>query len=70
MAEVSTAGVGMRLHPGVASRMFRTPTEEGLDIRMISASEIKIGLTGAGEVINIPPPSRGEMAERSKALPC
>src|SRR5574343_34317 len=42
MAKVSIVGVGMRSHPGVASRMFRTLAEEGINIQMISTSEIKI----------------------------
>ena len=42
MCKVSLVGVGMRSHPGVASKMFRTLAEEGINIRMISTSEIKI----------------------------
>jgi len=37
-------GVGMRSHPGVASKMFRTLAEEGINIQMISTSEIKISV--------------------------
>ncbi|MDT3669531.1 MAG: aspartate kinase [Aromatoleum sp.] len=44
MAKVSVVGVGMRSHPGVASRMFRTLAEEGINIQMISTSEIKISV--------------------------
>ncbi|MCB1909533.1 MAG: aspartate kinase [Rhodocyclaceae bacterium] len=44
MAKVSVVGVGMRSHPGVASRMFRTLAEEGINIKMISTSEIKISV--------------------------
>ena len=39
--KVSAVGVGMRSHPGVASQMFRTLAEEGINIQMISTSEIK-----------------------------
>jgi aspartate kinase len=42
--KVSIVGVGMRSHPGVASRMFRTLAEEGINIQMISTSEIKISV--------------------------
>lgn len=42
--KVSVVGVGMRSHPGVASRMFRTLAEEGINIQMISTSEIKISV--------------------------
>ena len=44
MCKVSVVGVGMRSHPGVASKMFRTLAEEGINIRMISTSEIKISV--------------------------
>ena len=44
MTKVSIVGVGMRSHPGVASRMFRTLAEEGINIQMISTSEIKISV--------------------------
>ncbi|KAA3654201.1 MAG: aspartate kinase [Proteobacteria bacterium] len=44
MAKVSVVGVGMRSHPGVASLMFRTLAEEGINIQMISTSEIKISV--------------------------
>jgi aspartate kinase len=44
MAKVSIVGVGMRSHPGVASLMFRTLAEEGINIQMISTSEIKISV--------------------------
>ncbi|WP_227814342.1 aspartate kinase [Nitrogeniibacter aestuarii] len=44
MAKVSIVGVGMRSHPGVASKMFRTLAEEGINIQMISTSEIKISV--------------------------
>jgi aspartate kinase len=37
-------GVGMRTHAGIASRMFRTLAEEGINIQMISTSEIKISV--------------------------
>ncbi|WP_035055087.1 aspartate kinase [Andreprevotia chitinilytica] len=42
--KVSIVGVGMRSHVGVASTMFRTLAEEGINIQMISTSEIKISV--------------------------
>lgn len=42
IAKVSLVGVGMRSHSGVASRMFETLSREGINIMMISTSEIKI----------------------------
>ncbi len=44
ICKVSAVGVGMRSHPGVASQMFRALAEEGINIRMISTSEIKISV--------------------------
>ena len=41
IAKVSVVGMGMRSHVGVASKMFRTLAEEGINIQMISTSEIK-----------------------------
>lgn len=42
ICKVSAVGIGMRSHAGVASRMFRVLSEEGINIQMISTSEIKI----------------------------
>ncbi|HYL90756.1 MAG TPA: aspartate kinase [Burkholderiales bacterium] len=42
IAKVSIVGMGMRSHAGIAARMFRTLSEEGINIQMISTSEIKI----------------------------
>ena len=42
MAKVSVVGVGMRIHTGVAERMFNALYEGGMNIRNISTSEIKI----------------------------
>ena len=44
MCKVSIVGVGMRSHPGGASQMFRTLADEGINIQMISTSEIKISV--------------------------
>ena len=42
--KVSAVGVGMRSHPGVASKMFKALSAEGINIQMISTSEIKISV--------------------------
>ena len=42
VAKVSMVGVGMRSHSGVAAKMFSTLAKEGINIKMISTSEIKI----------------------------
>ena len=44
ICKVSAVGVGMRSHPGVASKMFKALADEGINIRMISTSEIKISV--------------------------
>jgi aspartate kinase len=44
VCKVSLVGVGMRTHAGIASKMFRTLAEEGINIQMISTSEIKIAV--------------------------
>jgi aspartate kinase len=42
LGKISLIGAGMRSHPGVAARMFRTLADEGINLRMISTSPIKI----------------------------
>lgn len=42
ISKVSIVGVGMRSHSGVASKMFQTLSAEGINIQMISTSEIKV----------------------------
>ena len=44
VSKLSVVGVGMRSHVGVASQMFRTLSEESINIMMISTSEIKISV--------------------------
>ncbi|MBI4291996.1 MAG: aspartate kinase [Betaproteobacteria bacterium] len=44
ICKVSIVGVGMRTHAGIASKTFRTLAEEGINIQMISTSEIKISV--------------------------
>ena len=52
VAKVSIVGVGMRSHSGVASRMFQTLSREGINIMMISTSEIKISCMLAEKDLN------------------
>jgi aspartate kinase len=42
LAKVSLIGAGMRSHPGIAAKMFRTLADLGINLRMISTSPIKI----------------------------
>ncbi|MGB5279677.1 MAG: aspartate kinase [Gammaproteobacteria bacterium] len=44
IVKISLVGVGMRSHAGIANTMFRTLAREGINIRMISTSEIKISV--------------------------
>ena len=44
IAKVSVVGIGMRSHVGLASKMFKTLADEGINLRMISTSEIKIAV--------------------------
>ena len=44
IAKISVVGVGMRSHAGIASQMFKTLADEGINIQMISTSEIKISV--------------------------
>lgn len=44
IVKISVVGVGMRSHSGIASEMFRALADEGINIQMISTSEIKISV--------------------------
>lgn len=44
ISKVSIVGLGMRSHAGVATKMFETLAQEGINIQMISTSEIKISV--------------------------
>ena len=44
MAKVSVVGAGMRTHTGVAAQMFQSLAEAGVNIAMITTSEIKISV--------------------------
>jgi aspartate kinase len=48
MGKVSLVGAGMKSHPGVAAKAFRTLGESGVNIEMISTSPIKISCVVAG----------------------
>jgi len=44
ICKISVVGIGMRSHVGIASKMFKTLADEGINIQMISTSEIKISV--------------------------
>jgi aspartate kinase len=49
VVKLSVIGVGMRSHAGVAQRMFKTLSDKGINIQVISTSEIKISVLIAEE---------------------
>jgi aspartate kinase len=57
VAKVSIVGVGMRTHSGVAARMFKTLSREGVNILAISTSEIRVSC--------LVPADRAELAVRA-----
>ena len=52
IAKLSMVGIGMRSHSGVAAEMFKALSEAGVNIEMISTSEIKVTVTVAEDQIN------------------
>ena len=74
IAKVSVVGVGMRSHAGVAKKMFQLLAAEGINIQLISTSEIKISCVIArkyaelavralhdGFGLSLPPAERGDL---------
>ena len=53
VAKVSIIGIGMRAHPGVAHTLFRTLSEKGINIQVISTSEIKVSVLIAEEYVEL-----------------
>lgn len=53
IAKISLVGVGMRSHAGVAARMFSVLASEGINIRMISTSEIKISVVVSEKYVEL-----------------
>lgn len=53
VAKISIIGIGMRAHPGVAQTMFRTLAEKGINIQVISTSEIKVSVLIAEEYVEL-----------------
>lgn len=53
ICKVSVVGIGMRSHVGVASEMFQTLAAEGINIQMISTSEIKISVVIADKYMEL-----------------
>ena len=51
--KISVVGVGMRSHAGIASKMFRALADEGINIMMISTSEIKISVVIAEKYLEL-----------------
>lgn len=53
IAKISVVGVGMRSHAGIASRMFKCLADEGINIQMISTSEIKISVVVENKYVEL-----------------
>jgi aspartate kinase len=53
VAKVSIIGIGMRAHPGVAQTMFKTLAEKGINIQVISTSEIKVSVLIAEDYVEL-----------------
>jgi aspartate kinase len=53
VAKISIIGIGMRTHAGVAQLMFRTFAEKGINIEVISTSEIKVSVLIAEEYVEL-----------------
>ncbi|MGH6871870.1 MAG: aspartate kinase [Rhizomicrobium sp.] len=53
VAKISIIGIGMKAHPGVAQTMFRTLAEKGINIQVISTSEIKVSVLIAEEYVEL-----------------
>jgi aspartate kinase len=53
VAKVSIIGIGMRQHPGVAQTMFRTLADKGINVQVISTSEIKVSVLIAEEYVEL-----------------
>ncbi len=53
VAKISIIGIGMRAHPGVAQTMFRTLSDKGINIQVISTSEIKVSGLIAEEYVEL-----------------
>jgi len=49
VVKISVIGVGMRSHAGIAKQMFQTLAEKGINIQVISTSEIKVSVLIASE---------------------
>ena len=52
MGKVSVVGAGMKSHPGVAAKVFKTLGDNGINIEMISTSPIKISCVVAGDAVD------------------
>jgi aspartate kinase len=53
VAKVSIIGMGMRAHPGVAKTMFQTLAEKGINIQVITTSEIKVSVLIAEDYVEL-----------------
>ena len=76
IVKISVVGVGMRSHAGIASQMFKALADEGINIQMISTSEIKVSVVVEEKYLNwgyvrsiTPSDSKKTPSQPSKSLP-
>jgi len=67
IAKLSLVGVGMRSHAGVASKMFKTLSDEGINISTISTSEIKISIILEEKMLDVAVKALHKIFELEKA---
>ena len=53
IVKISAVGVGMRSHAGIANTMFKALADEGINIQMISTSEIKVSVVVAEKYLEL-----------------
>ena len=53
IVKISVVGVGMRSHAGIANKMFEALANEGINIQMISTSEIKVSVVVAENYLEL-----------------
>ena len=68
ICKVSLVGVGMRSHAGIANTMFKALADEGINIRMISTSEIKVSVVVDEKYLELGVRALHEVFELEKPL--
>ncbi|MFQ5643991.1 MAG: aspartate kinase [Thiogranum sp.] len=69
IVKISLVGVGMRSHAGIASSMFETLAKEGINIKMISTSEIKVSVVVDEKYLELGVRALHETFQLDQAIP-